>query len=109
MPDTVKQLQQTFLCIAALPTANMVANARGSNPGNSRDWDSSDEEAAASENLLEDKKKKKKKKTSKKEKQQKLINGIEVDPENGMSLDRCPEPENIKEIISKDEATTGSR
>ena len=84
----------------------MVANARGSNPGHSRDWDSTDEEAAASENLLEDKKKKKKKKNSK---QQKLTNGIELDPENGMSLDQVTEPDNIKEIISKDEATTGSR
>jgi len=87
----------------------MVANSGGSNPGAGRDWDSSDEEAA-SQKLLDDKKKKKRK-DKKKNQKQKLINGIELEQDNGngISLDRVTEPENIKEIISKDEATTGSR
>lgn len=89
----------------------MVANSGGSNPGAAREWDNSSDEEAASKKLLDEKKNKKQK--NKKSKtttpKQKLINGIELEQENGISLDRVSEPENIKEIISKDEATTGSR
>ena len=54
----------------------------------------------------------KKKKLNKKK--QKLKNGIELDADAqstgcGDAMPGCTEPENIREIISKDEATTGSR
>ena len=108
---------------APLGSRKMVGKPGGSpnpaNQGSTIPWervDSSEEEAvAASQRLLdgEDGGKTGNGKTgkkNKKKKQQKLKNGIELeqDQTTGCSMG-VTEPENIREIISKDEATTGSR
>ena len=100
----------------------MVGKTGGSpNPatqGSTIPWervDSSEEEAvAASQRLLDGEtgnvNGKSGKKSGKKKKGQKLKNGIELeqDQTTGCSMG-LTEPDNIREIISKDEATTGSR
>jgi hypothetical protein len=100
----------------------MVSNSGGPNPGGQGSqipWervDSSEEEAAAaSQRLLDGKQSGRDPESNndrkRKKKKQKLKNGIELVPEQdtGCSMDQVTEPDNIKEIISKDEATTGSR
>ena len=107
---------------APLASRKMVGKTGGSpNPatqGSTSPWervDSSEEEAvAASQRLLDGEtgngNGKRGKKSGKKKKGQKQKNGIELeqDQTTGCSMG-LTEPDNIREIISKDEATTGSR